>query len=236
MGSKTYTDYQNQVDLWAQVPTDILGTDNRNSFLEAAVNAYSKDRPREVMDDAVGDGTFNRSLPSDWEDGFSYMIAKIENYDADNQEPDYIEDDEWEFYRTADDTLKIRFLAWEPTSAETSRLRYTIRHVLDTGVSATQTMPDADFDAICILAASYMCQAAANYCARFSSSTIGADGVEWGVKGQNYSQRSVELLQMYNDAMGKGKEVAVKAGATRGNWRTRMADKTRHFTHGKRWY
>ena len=206
--AKTLAEFRTKLDALLQDKAGVLSQGDKDRFIQGdAVAIYSKDRPQIKRADYSGDGTlYMFDVPSDWIEDFS-RIESVE-YPQGNDPADYLEDNDWVFYRTVESSvekLKIRLLGIIPTAGQTMRVIYTTLHSIPT--SATGTIPDADFDAVANLAASLCCRALATKYAQSSESTIGADSVDWADKGRLYTELADKLLTLYREHVGRGEDV-----------------------------
>lgn len=175
--------------------------------ISEAVTIYSAISPRHAMMLLTGDGvTVTYDLPTDWEDGFSW-IERIE-YPIGRQRPEYLDgnDDYTTDYRDpTTGELKLRFLSMTLSVNTQAAVDYALRHKLTetvSGEAGIETSPESDRPAIASLAGSICCQNLAAYYTNVSDSTIGADAVNYGVKGQEYATRAKELRAAFDQLMG----------------------------------
>ncbi len=141
-----------------------------------AINAHSKHRPTDTLDDVAGTGTdIPVSALGAWVVGFS-AVARIEIVGG-----EYVDAKEWRLYRTPDGWV-IRF-DWDTDVSKSYRITYSIRHFIDAEACSVE---DADEDAVQALAASYYCKMLAAAYALETDPTIGADRVSG--QGSMYSR------------------------------------------------
>lgn len=203
------TTFLAQVDILITADNDIIASASRQAIVKAAVERYSNDRPREIVDEVTGDGGKYYGLSSSlssWSDGFSrviqieYPAATV----ASDEAPSYLEPSDWndDFWADASGT-STRYLYLPnhaPASTETMRIRYTAPYAWDDD-SETET-PGADFYAICNLAAGLVCQAIAAKFSQIGDSTISADATAHTTKATEYSNRAKEFIALYSEHMG----------------------------------
>lgn len=126
-------------------------------LVDNAVAAYSVDFPLVTADQTTGDGTYTYSLPSNWEDGFSYVV-NVE-YPYGEQTPVYTSPKIIEIYLDANDnTKKLRFKNATPSSSDTFGLIYTIPHTIS---DTTSTIPSIHFTPVACLAVALAARATA---------------------------------------------------------------------------
>jgi hypothetical protein len=110
--------------------------------IDMAARTYSKHRPRVVVEDETGAGTFDYAITAlaAWSDGFS-VIKQIEfPVDDTDETADVLDDDEWQVYsKPAGDY--IRFLEDTPAATESFRVTYTAPHSI---TDAASTVKAAD--------------------------------------------------------------------------------------------
>lgn len=177
---------------------------------EAIVNAvakYGQDRPlRTVLDvtsqtspylPIVGSG----ALLTGWIDGFS-SIERIEYPAAAvgaNYTPTYLTvGDDWEYYQ-APSIKYVRLKSVTPVASDIFRVSYFIRPV---HTSASDTVPAADLDALCDLAAYFGCVALATKAAASSDPMLQADSVNHRDSQLKFKQQADVWLAIYNSKMG----------------------------------
>lgn len=187
------------VKLMVQAPTigpvasKLADPADYETMIKAAVKEYSKSRPDKKVVKLTGDGNAFFSLPSNWEEGFSY-IRDIE-YTIDALPPRFIES---KFYRVdeIDTGLICRFYeSGYPGVGEFFYFRYVIPHVVD---ASSSTIPEADKDAMSNLAASLCCQALAEAYGHTADATIDADAINYRSRGDEFASRAKELFKLYN--------------------------------------
>src|SRR5579884_217934 len=211
---KNFTDFQNGVATRIQDAAAILAQADRDALITQAVQQrYSKDRPRVLVTDVAGNGSNLLALPTDseqagtpvgvFEDGFSQVRA-IE-FPIGELPPTYIEDPDWMMYR-APAGLKILLLLMIAQQSDTLRLTWTCRHSAGGPSSAnpviSTTVPDADFEAVCDLAAALCFEALAAFYAQTRDPSIGADAVNYRTKSQEYLSLAKPLRKRYDDHVG----------------------------------
>lgn len=206
--------------------------------ISAAVTRYSLDRPREVVVDVTGNGnnyyplTGGSSVAAAWVDGSSDIIsidypagAVAANYTPRWLDPDF----DWTTYKSASVTY-LRFRNAAPSATETARVTHTAPH---THTSVTDTVPAADLDALCDLAASYACLALATKAAASQDSLIAADSTNYRDGQLRFKQQAAEWLASYEARLNIKNGVA-GASAT-GDWNRSNTAGQSFLTHNRRW-
>ena len=215
--SMTKEDYTSRIETALQDTAEKLQPDDKDRLLSQAVLIYSKDRPRDIIHEITGDGTsYDFAMPGSWVDGFSNIIAKVEYPADDYQNPAYIEDDEWTFFRklvSSVTTKYIRFTTFIPSSGKKARFLYTVPHTLN---DTTNTVTDNDIEAVIALAASLCFWALAAKFAQTTDPSIDADVIDYQRKSDLYATMAKEKLSIYNSLMGIGAEAKGSAAATAG--------------------
>lgn len=171
-----------------------------------AVQLYSKHRPLRKVSDISATSSYdytinNTNFPS-WVDGFSY-IKNVEYPAGEYQDPKDAKTpfEEFEIYEDST-TQYLRFTRVTPTSGKTIRSTYFVPHsVPDSGEA---TIKATDIGAFANLASSLCAMAIANYFARTSESTIGADAVAYRDKSDVWAARAKDLYKKYVDYMFPG--------------------------------
>lgn len=195
----TYAEFKERVFDIVRDDANKLIPEEKERFIQEAVRIYSKHRPREIVKDIAGDGTYDYSIATNltsWVKGFS-LIKSIE-FPADEREPSYLDEDDWIIYEKEAGQY-IRFLSDTPAATQKIRAIYTALHVLS---DSQNTIPESDQDAICNLAASLCSGALASIYAQTSDSTITADSVDHRSKSQEFSSRAKIQKQTYLNHLG----------------------------------
>ena len=102
-----------------------------------AAKHYSGDRPRQLVQDYAGAGSFDLPLPAAWDDGFSTVLPQALDgieYPFTSTSPDNLtlEDDGWVIYLSPAGKV-LRLFNAVPQVGETVRVHYTALHRIPTG-------------------------------------------------------------------------------------------------------
>jgi hypothetical protein len=205
-GTKRPIDFLAKTKAWLQDKNvRVEDTKDLPSHITAAVLQYSKDRPYEVVEDVTGTATSDVPLPTTYIDGFS-QIRSVE-FPIGDVPATIIDENEWELYRSPT-ALKIRFLVDVPPAvAGNVRVTSTAAHTQGTteALGAASTIPDADFDGVCALAASFAAtQLVATYADEVEAATDAAF-VQGDSRAQAYGKSAKELRELYNVTIGVGR-------------------------------
>jgi hypothetical protein len=203
-----FSDFETGVTSRIQSTGGKLTQADQDDAITQAVKRYCKDRPRELVTDLVGANNALLSLPTGpgnpaetFEDGFS-IIRAIE-FPVGDLPPTYLEGEDWMLYRTPAG-LKLALTSMVPQATDTLRVTWTLRHNPGTsGQSAVATtVPDADFEAVCDLAASFCCDKLSAAYAKTNDSSIQADAVNYRSKAQEYASIAKQFKRRYDDHIG----------------------------------
>jgi hypothetical protein len=205
-----FSDFETGVASRIQATGGKLSQADQDDAITQAVKRYSKDRPREMVTDITGVNPSSAFLalpqgggtpPEQFEDGFS-IIRSIE-FPVGNLPLTFLEGDDWFVYRTPTG-LKIALNSLVPEVSDTLRVTWTVRH--NQGTTGSQavatTVPDADFEAVCDLAASFCCDKLSAVYARTNDPTIQADAVNYRSKAQEYASLGKQFKKRYDDHIG----------------------------------
>ena len=177
------------------------GVDQYEDYIRRALRRYSIDKP--LVKSASITGTSSEyfivntsNLPD-----FVEFWSSIERMEvkaptiASNEDPNYIERDQWEFYRNAT-ALYVHFIGFTPTASETISVTYTVPHTINNLDSeTTDSVPSVDFEAVVYYACNLTCMALASKFAGTSDPTLRADVVNYKTKSAEY----IGLAKMYRD-------------------------------------
>lgn len=199
-----------------------------NAFIAQALGRYSIDRPREVVADVTADGTRQTSLPAGFVDGTSVLLRVELSVAGDFDE---VDPRAFGLYRTPT-ALVIRWLAGTaPTTGESVRVAHTAGRTLGV-TTATTTVLDSDFHAVCDLAVSLCCAALAQKYARTAEPILNADVVGYRTKAQEWDGRATAYRRAYTEHIGAAAGPA-PAGASV-NWDSRATGGADWLTHPRR--
>jgi hypothetical protein len=210
-------DYLARLDTALQDDAQKLQPDDKYRILSRAVVIFSKDRPLTKIKEETGDGIkYDFDLPTDWYEGFSFIVGDIE-YPADEyQNPSYLESGDWKFFKKLVDnvtTTYLRMLSFIPASAYKFRYEYATLHILNEN---TNTINHGDLEAVVALTAALCFWALAAKFAQSTDSTLEADVIDYQRKSDLYTNLAKEQLATYNSLMGIGEEAKGAAAASAG--------------------
>jgi hypothetical protein len=176
-----------------------------SSAIAQAVARYSKDRPRQKVEDLTAPGGNLLPLPAAWEADFSQLNSL--EYPIGNVPPYIIEAGGWAMYATPTG-LNIQVEAGI-VAADQVRASYTIAHVLSTTVD---TIPVADRESVSSYAAAILLDQLASLYSHDQDSTIKADSVQHTSKAAEFAKRANVLRKRYFDDLGIDTKRNVAAG------------------------
>lgn len=207
------------MDIKVQDTAEVLNNAQTNRIIVDALAVFSKDCPIIQATSITGDGGYDYSLPSGWQQGFS-QIKAIE-YPAGQQIPQYLESDDFTIYDNAT-VKKIRFFNTSPSSSETFIVSWTKAYLQST----IDQIPTQFIDAFCELAAALYCEALANYYTQSSNSSIEIDSVDNLSKRGLWAENAKNHRKLYDLALGQIEGVA--AASVTSDWDSRPSweDKT----------
>ena len=171
--------------------------------LEAALRIYSRDRPRWVTGQLSGDGSMTDfGLPRFWVAGFS-SVREVE-YPTGNNPRSVLEDFDWEILDSElglQPTRLLRFYSAPSSGTDNLIVRYSAIHV---HTDELDTVPYADLDALCWLAASIGADMLAAKMAGSSDATISSDSVNYRDGEQRYRSIAKQYMDLYLRHIGAG--------------------------------
>lgn len=169
-----------------------LESDDFQTAVDAAVEKYSKDRPKTDVQDVAGTGGHDVALPDTWVEEFS-QVKKVE-YPVEEVPEITLPKDLYSVYRSPDGEV-LRLIGSTPDTDESVRVTITIPRTAD-------TIATGDVDAVENLAAAYCCEVLANLFTQTSDPTIAADVVNYRTKSSEFAARAKRLRQLYLDHVG----------------------------------
>lgn len=199
-------DYTTLVTAAVRDDASKLASGEISGAIAQAVARYSKDRPRQKVQDVAAAGGNLLPLPAAWETDFSQLNSL--EYPIGNVPPDIIRAGGWAMYATPT-ALQIQVVDALPASAAV-RATYTIAHVLST---AADTLPVVDRESVSSYAAAILLDQLASLYSNDQDSTINADSVQHGSKAGEFARRAKVLRQRYFDDLGIDTKRNVAAGA-----------------------
>tara|TARA_R110000824_G_scaffold11715_3_gene51308 strand:- start:440 stop:1135 length:696 start_codon:yes stop_codon:yes gene_type:complete len=204
---KTQDDYVTRIlDNLDFVASEFIDRTAIITALKTAVDWYSSDKPYEKIHSITGDSTNRYVLPSDWSDSFSSIIYV--EYPIGNENPTLLDLEDVIVWEDAS-AKQFQFKFIKPTSADTLLVKYALLHTMS---STTNTVPDADFEAVCFLGTAHAAWEVAGRFIRERSSTGGIGGiVNFQTQTNQYKSYAQEMLKHYYQRMGINPKTGSKA-------------------------
>jgi hypothetical protein len=196
---KLLIDFKTRVDQVLKEQAGHLEEADKEAAIQNALKEHSRYKPQELVYDLAGDGAafdFLTSGLTSWEKDFS-KIASIE-FPAGEREPVYLSDDDWTLYLKPAGQV-LRLFNDTPQAGQTVRVNYTARHSVD---DTAGTVPDADFEAVCHLAAALALMSLANRYIQSIEGTLGADVVDQRTKSQEARSSAAAERKEYFSHLG----------------------------------
>lgn len=188
-----FSDYQNLVDMMVRDETGTITGVDRDKAIQMAVIRYSTDRPRDIVENVVGDGSGFLSYPPSWQGGISQLIKVGE-----------LEFDE---VPTVDGNKIV--VSRPVIDGEQVNVRFTTGHVLD---EASDTIPLSDQEAIANYAAHILLNQLASAYTGTQKTTISSDSADHGSRNRDYAARAKDCRNLYLDHMGLNEKRTEAAG------------------------
>jgi len=165
-----------------------------------AMRVHSKHKPREVVEDIDGDGSFDYALSdlASWDDDFSRLRSVEYPVDDTDEDVDVVEQADWGVYEKPSGKV-LRFFSDTPDTGETIRVRYTAPHSC---TDSACTVASEDEEAVETLAASFYAKMLAAAYALQSDSTIAADAVNHQSKSDRFLKIAKEYRAEYDQHLG----------------------------------
>lgn len=169
-----------------------------------AVARYSKDRPRVVVASFSGSASHYYDISTNgtaWVRGFS-VVQKVD-YPAptlsDDDEPNWLDQRDYEVYLSATDTEYWYFPVHEPGTADTVRVWYTAPHI---HTSTKDTIYANDLEPVRDLACHFACEMLATRASGSRDTSIAADSVNQRDRQLRYTQEAKAWLEKYRLGIG----------------------------------
>lgn len=198
-------DFQSLVDDLLRDDATRISNTQRDTAIASAIARYSKDRPRQKVEDIVADGSNLLPLPAAWENDFS-SLSGLE-YPIGDVPPTTI-GQQWQRLYEAPSGLKIMVISTVP-AGHSVRATFTISHAVSEN---SDTVPVGDREAVSCLAAASLCDQLAGLYSGDSDSTIQADSVNHQSKAGEFASRARALRKRYLDELGIDAKKNVAAG------------------------
>jgi len=187
----------------ANSPNYDSGVNVYEDFVRRALRKYSIDKP--LIKSASITGTSSEyfivnttNLPD-----FVEYWSSIESIEAkaptvaSNEDPRYIQRDEWEYYRNST-ALYVHFIGYCPSSSDTISVTYTVPHTINNLDSETaDSVPSIDSEAVVLWASNLACMMLASRFAGTSDPTLRADVVNYKTKSSDYMRVAKEYRDAY---------------------------------------
>jgi hypothetical protein len=233
------TDFETYVATRIQDSAARLKTPDLDDAINQAVKQrYSQDAPNHIVTDVAADGSSLLPLPAGFEQGFS-VIGSLE-YPIGNVPPTYFDNEDWKMYRTPT-AQKILLLSSVPNNTELVRVSWTQRHITGNAIAVGQqgaiatSVPDADFEAVCDLAAALCAEKLAASYAQSRDASITADSVNNLTKSQEYLKLATALRKRYDNHVGSDEETGKQGPAiAMGDMELKQGSGVDRLTHRRR--
>jgi hypothetical protein len=213
-------DFYGLVDDLVRDSDQVISPTARDRALDAAVQRFSIDRPRELVEDVTSAGGVFLPLPGGWQIGVSKLL--LLEVDPSSNVLNTIPGAQCAIYNHPVDPARIRL---PDGSAQVAgaiiRCRYTATHAL---TEVLDTIPANARHAVSAYAASVCCGELASHYAADSDATIQADSVDHRTKSQTWAARASALRTEYSKLIGidSAPQLAPMSGAVKFTQRTRF--------------
>lgn len=187
------TDFQNLVEKTVRDQTGAIKAADRDKAIELAVTRYSTDRPRDIVEVVVGDGSGFLPFPASWQDGLS-RLTKVGEYDFDKVPT--VDGEKIVVDRPVD-------------TGEQVEVRFTTGHVLD---AMTDTIPLSDQEAVANYTAFILLNQLAAMHTGSQKTTIKSDSSDHGSRNRDYALRAKDCRNFYLDHMDLNEKRTEAAG------------------------
>lgn len=181
-------------------------SDQKNDFVQDALDVFSKALPRTIVFDQVGDGSTRRFVletllngaGNEWVDRTSTLelVQLVTDPDGDDERVGDLEPDDWTVRRSAagEDVL---FLNSSVGTTLTMRLHYTRPHaVKDLDSAAASTIAEADGSAFLYLAMAAYSRWITAKASELKNQALGIDDVNLDELAARYKERTEELREL----------------------------------------
>lgn len=194
----------------AQVVDADTGADGYTQALQAAVDRYSRARPRRVVADLPGMGSYDLALPATWAADWSTPVSV--EYPAGERVPRMLTRAQWMVYATPAGPV-LRFVEETPQVGETARIQFNGLHLID---DDSTTVPAGDLNAVVQLASGFACLQLAAHYANIGDDTLGADSVDHKSKAAEYRAMASSYRKEGEQLLPAAEMGTVKAGIREG--------------------
>ncbi|MCH9674536.1 MAG: hypothetical protein K0U93_24065 [Gammaproteobacteria bacterium] len=162
----------------------IMDSTARDEAVRAAVETYSRHRPRMIVVDVNGSGATDIPLPAEWIEDYS-ALREVE-YPVGEKRPCTLETEDYQIYQTPLAEV-LRLYHHTPGVTDNIRLSITVYHDVD---DTTSTIPAAHENALGDLAASVLCERLSTHFSTTTDSTLATDSVDHQSQSRDYAMRA----------------------------------------------
>ena len=184
-------DYTSRINSMFQLDADLVSADELADAINLAVEQYSTDRPREVVEDVIAEWTDELPLPVRWAAMFSRLQAV--EYPVGDKPPTLLDLEYLYEYRSPTGE-SINHVSDVFAIGGAVRLTYTAKHQL---TDTVDSIPVEHREAVSNLAAALLCDGLAVRFSTDTDSTISADSVNHESKSRNFAARAKALRARY---------------------------------------
>jgi hypothetical protein len=231
-----YSDYVERIKTYLRISVDDLPQLDMDECITAAVDEHSDHRPYVQYHVVTGDASdpadydLHADFIWDWSD-----ILELE-YPTGNNPRSLLEVDDYEIWYDGPNTkYQIRFLSAKPTATETYQMKFTSRHDTPVDRPAADTIPAQDFNAVCMLSASYCYHSLAAKFTQTQDPTMNQDIINYHSKGEEYNSLAAKMRRLYFRSIGKSDEPMPEVAIATKDWDSEFAGQVDYLTHPKNW-
>jgi hypothetical protein len=189
------SDFQSLVQDLVRDDANHISDPQRNAAIDSAVARYSKDRPRQKVEDVAATGANTLPLPTNWQAGYSDLLDL--EHPIGQVPPSRLPAQTYSLYATpSGETIMLTNAVQVGAQV---RVTYSIAHALS---NAEDTITLGDREPVCCLAAASLCDQLASLYSGDSDSTIQADSVNHQSKAGEFASRAKVLRKRYLDELG----------------------------------
>lgn len=184
----------------------VISSTVRDTAIAKALQRYSVDAPRRVVEDVAVNVQGNLPLPAAWSEGLSVLLQA--EYPVGERPRSLINASHIETAVTPSGTTLV--LLDTIATGEIVRVTYTAVHVVD---GVTNTVPMRHRHPVACVAAADLCGQLAAYYANEGAPTIGADVVDHQGKCERWRNRARDLMAEYTRIVGPAPSERTKAAS-----------------------
>lgn len=200
--------------------------------LDEAIVEYSYFVPLVQISDTTGNGTFEVSLPADWNSTYSNIMGIEYPYDSTVQHPTMLAESDYTIYQVSNSTYHLRLYTAQPTTGEILRISYTVPHTVTTTATSISITDERN---VLNYACGLVCEIIAAEFEKQSRTSLPNVTVDLQMKYQQWQTTADRYYQRWRTGMKISDDTKPRAASTWTNIQGQFSWRRPWITHPPVW-